>query len=102
MTGAASLHYIYHADEDGHAQERSPDPSHHPPAGQRETQHQRGQEQEAKEKIQNCEPAVLGSALAQGTSHPYRQTREGKRIPQQNAKDIKEEVTQSDLSTKRR
>lgn len=97
VSGAVSLHHINHGNEDGHAQERSPDACHDPPARQREAQHQRGQEQEAEEKVQDREPAVLGSALAQDTRHPYRQTHEGERIPQQNAEDVEEEVTQSNL-----
>lgn len=98
-TGAVSLHHIHHGYEDGHSQERSPNTGHHPPARQREAEHQRGQEQKAKEEVKDSEPAVLGGALAQDTSHPDWETQEGKRIPEQNAKDVEEEMAQSDLYT---
>lgn len=101
VTGATSLHHIHHDDEDDDAQKGATDAGHHLPARQREAQHQRWKEQETEQEVQHSKPAVFGRALPQDVSHPDWQTHEGKRIPQQDTKDVEDEVTQSNLGAKK-
>lgn len=87
---AVGLQYIDDANENGHAQERGSDARHHPPASQWEAQHHGGEEQEAKDQVEDGEPAVLSGAITEDASHLYGQSRKRERIPEQNAEDVEE------------
>lgn len=89
-------HHHEDQEDDGH-----PHAHQHRPAGQREAEHgQRGQEEE-EEQVEDGEPAVLGRDGAQSLGQADGQAGEGDRVPQNDARDVEEEVAQGDLKHKR-
>ena len=94
---AAFLHHVDHDGEDNQHHHRHANAHQCLPAGQRQAKHCQGQDQEAQEEVERGEPAVFGRAVAQGPGQPDGQPGEGYGVPQQDAHDVEEEMTQCDL-----
>lgn len=66
-------------------------------ASHRQTEHQQRDKEEAEQHVENCEPAILRSHVTQRLCHSDGGTHKWQHIPQQNARDVEEQMDQSNL-----
>lgn len=95
--GLPLLQHIYHNDDDQHGQQGRSHADQHPPACQGEAEDEQGEEEEAADDVDHSKPAVGGSDVAQGFSHPDGEPSEGDGVPQDDARDVEQEVYEGDL-----
>lgn len=69
----------------------------HLPASDGQAEHGEWHDEEAQHQVDGGEPTVLGRVVAQALSQADGHTREGDGVPQEDPKDVEEEVTQGYL-----
>lgn len=93
----ARLQKVDSEDRDDEKHYRDEDGEESGQAGERQTEHQERDEEEAEQDVEHCEPAILGSHITQRLCHDDGDAHERQDVPQDDARDIEEQMDQSDL-----
>lgn len=94
---ASGLKAVDEADENQDPCKGSSYSHHDLPPSHGEPEDQRRQKEETNDQVEHCEPAVLGGALPKGLGHADGQACARDGVPQEDTKDVEEEMAESNL-----